>query len=1123
MSATGQNSSVGAALVVGGGIGGMQAALDLADAGIKVYLLETKAAIGGVMAQLDKTFPTNDCAMCTMAPRLVEIGRHRDIEILTLSDVERVEGQAGNFAVTIRRRPRFVDETKCTGCGLCTTACPVSLPSEFDLGLGQRKAIYRPFPQAVPNVFAISRRGASPCQAGCPIHQSARGYVALIAQGRFDDALDVILRDNPIPSICGRICTHLCGGACTRRKVDDPINMPALKRFVTGRRPDYQLPKPRVPERPERIAVVGSGPAGLLCAYHLRQKGYQTVVFEALQVAGGMLAAGVPSFRLPRPVLNAEVDRLRAVGIEIRVNSPVGRAIGFDELRRQYAAVFLAIGSHLERRLRVPGEDLPGVVGGLEFLRRVNLEGLRVLGRRVLVIGGGNAALDTARVALRCGAEDVTLIYRRTRAEMPADQREIEDAEREGVNFIFLVAPKSFQAGINGRLAALECVRMRLGKPDASGRPSPEPIRGSEFVLPGDAVVVTIGHVPDVAALGARLGLEATKWGTLRADPVTLETGVPGVFAGGDCVTGPDVVVTAMLAGKKAANSIDRWLNGQDLRAGRELEGPYQTQYVVDTAGVLMQRQIPEPMCQPANGSFEEVYTGYTEEQAMAEAHRCLGCGICSDCHMCAEACQAGAIDFTMQEKRREVKVGAVVLAPGYEPFNPASLPRYGYGRFPNVITALEFERILSASGPYSGHVKRPGDQREPKRIAFIQCVGSRDCEHDYCSSVCCMYATKEALMAKEHVGADLECDIFFMDLRAFGKGFEAYYERAKAQGVNYIRSRPTSVEEATGTGNLTIQYLAEGDRKKTREYDLVVLSTGMQAPKDSKLLADAFGFELNEFNFCRTSVFAPAQLREGVYVGGPFAEPKDIPETVMHASAAATKVLALLGDAKGSLIAAKEYPPEIDVSGQTPRIGVFVCHCGSNIAGVVDVPSVVEYARTLANVVYAEDNLYTCSNDTQDRIKQQIREHGLNRVVVASCSPRTHEPLFRDTCREAGLNKYLFEMANIRDQCSWVHMAEPEKATAEGQGPGPHGGREGPTARASPERAAAGRASGPGHRRRAGRHGSRHGARLAGRLRVPSGTRSGVGRKSAAHPLSAERRETAGGAAEPHRKGEVR
>jgi heterodisulfide reductase subunit A-like polyferredoxin len=1028
-----QSVPVGAALVVGGGIGGMQAALDLANGGIKVYLAERGPAIGGVMAQLDKTFPTNDCAMCTMAPRLVEIGRHKDIDILTLTEVERVEGQPGNFTVSIKQQPRFIDTTKCTGCGACTTECPVTLPSEFDQGLGERKAIFRPFPQAVPNIFSISRRGNSPCEAGCPIHQSAQGYVTLIAQGRFDEALQVILRDNPIPSICGRICTHPCTDACTRTDVDDAVNLPALKRFVTDLCGDYSLPQPSMPERPEKIAIVGSGPAGLLCAYQLRQKGYGTTIFEALPVAGGMLAVGIPSFRLPRPLLNAELARLRAIGIEILVDTPVGGAITFEELRKSYAAVFVAIGAHVERRLGILGENLPGVTGGVEFLRRVNLGDSVAPGHRVLVVGGGNSALDAARAALRCGAAEVTIVYRRTRAEMPADHREIEDAEREGIKLMFLAAPKSFQPGPGGRVAGLECVKMKLGRPDASGRPSPVPIPGSEFVIPCDAVVATIGQVPDVTTLGERLGLATTKSGTLRADPLTLETELPGVFAGGDCVSGPDVVVTAMLAGKKAATSIDRWINAQDLRADRELEGPYHTAYVVDTAGVLMQRQIPVPSLDPATRgrNFEEVHTGYTPEQAIAEAKRCLACGICCDCHICATACQANAIDYTQRAENRELKVGAIVLAPGFGIFDARLKKDLGYGRFPNVLTSLEFERILSASGPYSGHVRRPFDQLEPKRIAFLQCVGSRDFDRDYCSSVCCMYATKEAIIAKEHLGEGLQCDVFFMDMRAFSKGFEQFYHRAQDLGVRYIRSRVPKIEEVASTRNLIVQYLGENDSKLSQEYDLVVLSVGMQPPKEVKALAERFGVALNKFNFCGTSTFRPAESsREGIFVAGPFAEPKDIPETVMQASAAASQVLSLLREARGTLITPKVYPPEREVKDKEPRVGVFVCHCGTNIAGVVNVPDVVEYAKTLPNVVYAENNLYTCSNDTQDRMKEKIAEHNLNRVVVASCTPRTHEPLFRNTLAEAGLNPYLFEMANIRDQCSWVHMHEPEKAT---------------------------------------------------------------------------------------------
>ena len=401
------------------------------------------------------------------------------------------------------------------------------------------------------------------------------------------------------------------------------------------------------------------------------------------------------------------------------------------------------------------------------------------------------------------------------------------------------------------------------------------------------------------------------------------------------------------------------------------------------------------------------------------------------DCGICQAVCQAEAIDYKQKEQTVELQVGAIVLSPGYEAYDARAKKELGYGRYPNVVTAVEFERILSPSGPYLGHVLRPSDKKEPKRIAFIQCVGSRDCERDYCSSACCMYATKEAIIAKEHLGADLQCDIFFMDLRAFGKGFEQYYLRAKELGVRYIRSRVPIVEENPATRALTIKYLVENDKKVSQEYDLVVLSVGMQPPKEAATLAERFGFKLNPFNFCSTSDFRPTETsREGIFVAGPFAEPKDIPETVVQASAAAAGVQSLLKDFRGQFIAPKVYPPERDTSGEEPRIGVFVCHCGSNIAGVINIPAVVQYARTLPNVVFADNNLYTCSNDTQERIKEKLREHNLNRVVVASCTPRTHEALFRNTIREAGLNPYLFEMANIRDQCSWVHRNEPAKAT---------------------------------------------------------------------------------------------
>ncbi|HUV00130.1 MAG TPA: FAD-dependent oxidoreductase [Bacteroidales bacterium] len=400
-------------------------------------------------------------------------------------------------------------------------------------------------------------------------------------------------------------------------------------------------------------------------------------------------------------------------------------------------------------------------------------------------------------------------------------------------------------------------------------------------------------------------------------------------------------------------------------------------------------------------------------------------------CGICKEVCEAKAIDYEQKEQKFELNVGAIILSPGYNLFNPELKPDYGYGKFKNVITALEFERILSASGPFQGKILRPSDKTDPEKIAWIQCVGSRDYERDYCSAVCCMYATKEAIIAKEHEGEKLKCDIFYMDIRAFSKGFEEYYLRAQKLGVNYIRCRPLSIKELPETNNLIIDYLTDDDRKLSGEYELVILSTGLTSPGQAKKLAKEFSLELNKYDFCETSSFAPVDSpKEGVFITGAFTGPKDIPESVMQGSAAAARSLSLLFAEKGKLVKEKAYPPEKDVTGEEPKVGVFVCHCGKNIGGVINVPEVVEYARTLPNVVYAEDNLYTCSAESGEKIKQAIKEHNLNRVIVASCTPRTHEPLFQSIIKEAGLNPYLFEMANIRDQCTWVHMHEPNLAS---------------------------------------------------------------------------------------------
>ncbi|MEM2146564.1 MAG: FAD-dependent oxidoreductase, partial [Candidatus Jordarchaeaceae archaeon] len=411
----------------------------------------------------------------------------------------------------------------------------------------------------------------------------------------------------------------------------------------------------------------------------------------------------------------------------------------------------------------------------------------------------------------------------------------------------------------------------------------------------------------------------------------------------------------------------------------------------------------------------------------LIDKEKCIGCGICS------EVCRANAVEYDQKEEDLILDVGSIILSPGFDEFEPEALQEYGYGRFPNVVSSIEFERILSASGPYGGLVVRPYDGEIPRNIAFIQCVGSRDTRlgNNYCSAACCMFSIKEAVIAKEHTPNHLDCTIFFIDMRSYGKEFDNYYERAKKEyGVRFVRSRVASVVEIPGSRNLLVKYLEDGEPKE-EEFDLVVLSVGMKPPNGARDLAEKLGIKINEYGFCETNEFSPLETSvPGIYVCGAFSSPKDIPDSVAQASGAASKAGGIVFSERGKLIVSKQYPPEKNVEGKEPRIGVFICHCGINIGGIVDVPRVVEYVKTLPNVVYAEHNLYTCSQDTGARIVENIKKYDLNRVVVASCTPRTHEPLFRDTVREGGLNPYLFEMANIRDQCSWVHMHEPEKAT---------------------------------------------------------------------------------------------
>ncbi|MBE0529095.1 MAG: FAD-dependent oxidoreductase [Thermoleophilia bacterium] len=827
--------STGAALVVGGGVAGIQCSLDLAEGGYKVYLVEKAPALGGHMAQLDKTFPTNDCSMCTLAPKLVEAGRHLNIEIVTNSELTGLEGEPGDFSATVYHHARFVDPDLCTSCGECVPACPVTVADHYNEDLGEHKAIYKLYPQAIPNTYAVDKKGYAPCKSNCPVETSAQGYIALIAEGRFADAYRVAAEPNPFPSVCGRVCAHPCETACTRGSVDEAISIASLKRFACDHGAPADLPEKLPVTFPEKIAIIGGGPAGLSCARDLAQYGYATTVFEALPVAGGMLRVGIPDHRMPPDVLQREIDQICALGVDLRLNQRCGVDFTVDGLLADdYQAVFLAPGLHASAPAPAKGDDLDGCLTAVEFLRELNLGKPMPVGDRVVVIGGGDVAFDTARGASRLTSEtgkapEVTIAYRRTSGEMPASREEIEEGLDEQVKIEYLVAPVEI-LGTDGKVSGIKLQRMRLGEPDEQGRRRPEPIDGDFIELPCETVIFAIGQaIVDDFANG--LDDVAIERNAVKIEADTLATSRPAVFAGGDVApTGPLTAIEAIAAGRKGAESIHNHLRGEQLVSlwADPLDEARPDDETLAKVSPEPRVHMPEWPGSERRRNWVEVRKGYTEDQAIAEAKRCLQCAICSECMECVRACGPGALLHGERDEEFSVDVGAVVMATGFDLHDPGANSEYGFKRYPNVLSALEYERMLSASGPTIGSVQRRSDGAHPKKIAFIQCVGSRDQEHEYCSSVCCMFANKQAMLTIDHE-PDCEPTIFLMDMRAQGKGFDAFYQRALDKGVEFIRSRPSYIKEDPLTKDLMISWEDEGGKLHETRYDMVVLSAGLE------------------------------------------------------------------------------------------------------------------------------------------------------------------------------------------------------------------------------------------------------------------------------------------------------
>jgi len=899
-----------------------------------------------------------------------------------------------------------------------------------------RKAIHRKYTQAIPGTYTIQKSDPAPCLLACPAGLNVQGYVQMVKMGKYKRALEIIMEDLPLPGVLGRVCPHGCEDACRRCDVDEPVAIRDLKRLAADQFDPREIVIKCLPERDEKVAIIGSGPAGLSAAFFLAKKGIRSTIFEALPKAGGMLRVGIPDHRLPPEVLDREIEVVTNLGVEIKTNTPLGPNLSVDDLMKDFKSVFLAIGAHKGIELGIPGENVNGVKQGVQFLKEVNLTGKTTVGKKIAIIGGGNVAIDVSRAAVRMGAKEVTIVYRRTSREMPAFKEEVKAAQDEGVLIRFLAAPQEVIAE-DGKVIGLRCIEMELGEADSSGRRSPIPVPGSEFELEIDQLIPAIGQRPDLTALEHITGLEYSRWSTVDTNAISYMTDVEGIFAGGDLQTGPWTVIGAIAQGKEVAESIERYFNGQDLVAGREpirLDDP-QYRPVEDDEPRAAREIMPELPLEQRKGSFKEVELGYDEASGKAEASRCLNCSYCCECGECVTACLAEAIVHDQVVVEKEIEVGAVILTGGTDVFDPKKLDEfYLYDSSPNVVTSIEFERILSATGPTKGHLARPGDHKEPEKVAWLQCVGSRDtnnCDNGYCSSVCCMYAIKEAVIAKEHAPNGLDCAIFNMDIRTFGKEYEKYYERSKEQGVRYIRSRVHTITEVPESGNLILKFVTESGEILEEEFDMVVLSVGMEPSHSAIDMARGLNIELNRYSFIKTNEIAPVTTsRPGIYVAGVLQGPKDIPYAIMEASAAACSAGRDLASVRGTLVKEKVFPVELDVTAEAPRVGVFVCNCGINIGGIADVPRITEYAKTLPNVVYVENNLFSCSQDTQEKMAEVIKEQKLNRVVVAACSPLTHEPLFQETMKNAGLNPFLFDMANIRNQCTWVHSGEKEKAT---------------------------------------------------------------------------------------------
>jgi heterodisulfide reductase subunit A len=840
---------------------------------------------------------------------MVSVGRHENINLLSYSEVESVSGYVGNYQVRVRRKARYIDESKCTGCGKCAEVCPVEVINTFDHGQSVRKASYRHSAQAVPGAYVIEKKGIAPCRAACPTDQRAQGYIALIRQKRYADAYWAIRREHPFPSVCGRVCNRRCEEQCSRGQYDEPVSIMKLKWFVADWAYAHRDELPNMRDKSlvgtpfshqpaptgKKVAIIGAGPAGMTAALDLVRIGHHATVFDSLPIAGGMMRVGIPPHRLPYDRLDWEIQQIIDEGVEMRLSTRVDDIPGLFD--KGFDAVVIATGAHSAWKLNIPGTEHPDNWLSLDLLRRACLgEKLDLSGRDIAVIGAGDVALDAARVSIRLGQPKVKIICRGMRASF----NEIDEANKEGIE---IIRNRVFKEVVlkDNKIGGIRCVEAKVGA-IVNGKRQVEEIPGTDHVIPCDLIIWAVGQQPDFTFLPEDTRIRKLSSMGIEADEEMM-TAMPGVFVAGDVRRGTTFfVVDAIGEGHHVARCIDRYLRGEAgipeppklpvaTYTKEEVAHMMAIGWAADSKRVKT-RTIP---AHERQNNFKEVDLVLTEEEALAEAERCLRCGVCSECLECLSACERGAINHDMKDSFLDLTVGTIILATGFKDFDPSRIPELGYGKLDNVLTSMEFERLVNASGPTSGKVSLKNGQ-PPRSVAIVHCVGSRDEKYNqYCSRACCMYSLKLAQLVRDYVQAEVH--EIYRDMRTFGKDYEEFYNRTRQKDVHFYHGRVSSIQPQDG--QLRVQWdEAFYNQPNHVLVDMVILSTGFEPQDDTAQVASLFGISRSPDGFFleKHPKLAPVETStEGIYLAGACQSPKDIPDSVAQAGGAAAAALSLL------------------------------------------------------------------------------------------------------------------------------------------------------------------------------------------------------------------------------------